>query len=201
MSAKGGKSDNSNMTAKLKLRRYFLEKYHPAGDGRVFDCCQGEGEIWRRLRRDCQVASYWGVDLKPKKGRLKIDSIRVLEQPGWTDNIIDIDTYGSPWAHWLAMLPHVTEPMTVFLTIGIAGPKRVKLSRLELETMGITMPRIFSLSGALTHNLIDTAVQRMLAIPGRYGWRVAEAKEAYRLNDGAMRHWRTRYMGVRLESL
>jgi len=113
----GKKTDNHNPEAKLKLRRYFLEKYHPDGSARVFDCCQGGGVMWGTIRRTHPVASYWGVDVKPKKGRLKIDSIRVLEQ-GLAQNIIDIDTYGSPWKHWFAMLQNVKQATTVFLTIG-----------------------------------------------------------------------------------
>ncbi len=111
------KTDNANPKAKLALRYYFLRKYH--GDGAdVFDCCQGEGVMWGTLRQSCNVATYWGVDVKPKKGRLKIDSVRVVSQPGWSFNVVDIDTYGSPWRHWLEMLPNVTKPTTVFLTIG-----------------------------------------------------------------------------------
>jgi hypothetical protein len=111
------KTDNHNPEAKLKLRRYFLEKYHADGTARVFDCCQGGAVMWTTLRRTHPVQSYWGVDVKPKKGRLKIDSIRVLQQ-GVTQDVIDIDTYGSPWKHWMAILPKVKIPVTVFLTIG-----------------------------------------------------------------------------------
>jgi hypothetical protein len=111
------KTDNHNPEAKLKLRRYFLEKYHADGNATVFDCCQGGGVMWDAIRRTHPVASYWGVDVKPKKGRLKIDSVRVLQQ-GVKQNVIDIDTYGSPWKHWMAILPKVKIPVTVFLTIG-----------------------------------------------------------------------------------
>jgi hypothetical protein len=111
------KIDNHNPEAKLKLRRYFLEKYHADGTATVFDCCQGGGVMWSTIRRTHPVASYWGVDVKPKKGRLKIDSIRVLQQ-GVSQNVIDIDTYGSPWKHWMAILPKFKRPVTVFLTIG-----------------------------------------------------------------------------------
>jgi hypothetical protein len=114
------KTDNHNPEAKLKLRRYFLEKYHADGSARVFDCCQGGGVMWSTIRRTHPVASYWGVDVKPKKGRLKIDSIRVLQQ-GVSQDVIDIDTYGSPWKHWLALLPKVNKPVTVFLTSAFLG--------------------------------------------------------------------------------
>jgi len=104
--------------AKLALRRYFLNKYHSAGGVRVFDCCQGGGAIWGRLSKEFAFHRCWGVDVKPKKGRLKLRSERFLSQRGWNENVIDIDTYGSPWKHYAAMLPNLHQPTTVFLTIG-----------------------------------------------------------------------------------
>lgn len=115
------KTDNHNPKVKLDLRRYFLDKYHRNGEPiHVLDCCQGSGKLWGQLRREYPVASYWGLDQKPKKGRLKIDSQRILAQPGWTQNVIDVDTYGSPWGHWQGIKTHLTRPTTVFLTIGKA---------------------------------------------------------------------------------
>ena len=112
------KVDNANLPAKLELRRYFLNKYHSKGAIKVFDCCQGSGVIWNSLKEEYPISNYWGVDLKPKKGRLKIDSVRILQQPGLDANVIDIDTYGSPWKHWTAILPRISSPKTIFLTIG-----------------------------------------------------------------------------------
>lgn len=42
----------------------------------------------------------------------------MLTQPGWQADILDLDTYGSPWKHYNAMLPNLSGPLTVFLTIG-----------------------------------------------------------------------------------
>jgi hypothetical protein len=58
------------------------------------------------LRREFRV-DYWGVDIKRAPGRLKIDSTHILSQDGWDFGVIDIDTYGSPWSHYFALLPHV----------------------------------------------------------------------------------------------
>jgi hypothetical protein len=93
------KTDNHDPRAKLELRRYFLRKYHGDGLARVLDCCQGSGLLWGTLRQEFECESYWGLDLKRKPGRLSIDSSRVLAQPGWPQDVIDIDTYGSPWKH------------------------------------------------------------------------------------------------------
>lgn len=54
------KTDNSNLGAKLDLRRYFLRKYHGEEPAHVLDCCQGDGVIWARLRQEFPLASYWG---------------------------------------------------------------------------------------------------------------------------------------------
>lgn len=116
--SKKTKTDNGHLDQKLALRRYFFQKYHSAAAPHVFDCCQGSQVIWSQLKSEFTLASYWGVDIKPKKGRLKIDSARVLDQPGWNFDLIDVDTYGSPWKHYAAIQQHATKAVTVFLTIG-----------------------------------------------------------------------------------
>lgn len=134
------KTDNSNLQAKLDLWKYFLRKYGSAAPIRVLDCCQGSGVIWNRLAAEFSIESYWGVDLKPKAGRLKIRSERILAQAGWTENVIDIDTYGSPWKHWESLLPNVRQAVTVFLTIGQwqMGTDKIILERLGIA--GLTIP-------------------------------------------------------------
>lgn len=190
------KTDNSSPAAKLALRRMFLKKYHADDPPDVLDCCQGEGRIWKQLRLDgFEVASYWGVDLKPQRGRLRIDSIKILSQRGWTQNVIDIDTYGSPWKHYLAMLPRVKHPVTVFLTIGVGGPGRIRVGREELDAMGLP-DGVKSMSGAITHPLLDHAIHCSLTRAYAYGLEIVEALEVY---EPPLSKWRTRYYGVRLE--
>lgn len=111
------KTDNAYLAPKLELRRYFLRKYHADG-ARVFDGFQGSGVIWNELKKTENVASYWGVDLKKKKGRLKVDSLRVVGKACKNANVIDLDAYGSPWSHYKEVLRHHTGPTTIFLTIG-----------------------------------------------------------------------------------
>ena len=115
------KTDNSRIKTKLGLRRYFLDRYHGDGDIRVFDACQGTGLIWRHLAREYKLTRYWGVDKREKRGRLAVDSARILGQPGLQENVIDIDTYGLPWKHYAALLQNINEPTTVFLTIGFVA--------------------------------------------------------------------------------
>lgn len=196
------KTDNGNLPAKLALRRHFLAKYHADGSARVLDCCQGDGVVWTALRKEFSVASYWGLDQKVKRGRMSIDSALVLGHPGWGQNVIDIDTYGSPWKHWLAMLPNMPHSLTVFLTIGRRGIANGNLSPKELaneEREVLGMPHgFFSVCGKRASTLLgsrlgDLAANMSLARALDYAT-VAEAVEA--LGKTA-----TRYVGIRLEKL
>ena len=183
------KTDNHNLKAKLDLRRYFLRKYHAGGPIHVLDCCQGSGRIWHHLRGEFDVTSYWGVDQKRKAGRLRMDSSRILEQPGWPQNVVDIDTYGSPWRHWLAMLPNVTHPTTVFLTLGWTPTNR-NLSGNSLGSQFIGLPeKTPQVIAAEVFKKIG--VKSVLARCCVYGIKIVEAVEA--VEAGA------RYFGVRLE--
>ena len=186
----GTKTDNSNLAGKLELRRYFLRKYHADEAPRVLDCCQGEGIVWRELGSEFALGSYWGVDLKRRKGRLQLDSVRILQQPGWPQNVIDIDTYGSPWKHWEALLPNLRRPATVFLTIGLVriggGGPLDKCAVWALRLGRLPIPP--GISGRL-HPL---AMNYMLTRTRDYGIRLVEAVEAVSTGNA-------RYVGVRLE--
>ncbi len=188
------KTDNADPTAKLELRRYFLRKYHADSPPDVLDCCQGGGLLWRRLRDEFEVATYWGVDVKPKKGRLKLDSTRILAQSGWPQNVVDIDTYGAPWKHWEAMLPNVSQPTTVFLTIGqiVTG----LVGRVPLEALAaIGLKDIRGLLPVSFHvKLSSRIVSYALARAYDYGIITIEAVEASSPN-----HRNVRYIGIRLE--
>jgi hypothetical protein len=183
-------TDNHDLQAKLELRRYFLEKYHSNGGINVLDCCQGGGVLWTALRACFAVTAYWGVDLKPKKGRLKIDSSRILEQAGWSQNVIDVDIYGSPWKHWRGIVSNLSRPATVFLTIGqvqIGGSPLIKEVREALELKDLDIPR------AISAKLNQYAVSALLTT-GYESVRLVEAVEA-------LSHGNARYIGVRLEPI
>jgi hypothetical protein len=182
------KTDNGNLHAKLELRRYFLRKYHRNCPPKILDCCQGQGIIWKHLRQEFHIADYWGIDLNKKAGRLKIDSIRILQQAGWPQNVIDIDTYGSPWKHWMAMLPNVQKPTTVFLTIGqwhrYMGTDRYILKTLGLDKFAIPPGIICRLDGLALTSLLTKAYDHDITLH--------EAVEAVSMGQ-------VRYIGVRLE--
>lgn len=180
------KTDNGNLQAKLALRRYFLDKYHQGEPIRVMDCCSGSGVMWGTLRRDYELESYWAIDLKPKKGRMKIDSSRVLAQHGWRENVIDIDTYGSPWTHWANLLETVDHEVSVFLTVGqvMMGISNEVLRAVGLESL--------KLPASIKSRLVDFSLSYLLTKGCDNGIKIIEAAEAP-VNRGS-----ARCFGVRL---
>lgn len=185
------KVDNSGLKEKLELRRWFLRERLDAPIS-VVDCCQGDGIIWGVLRQEFEVSSYWGMDLKKRKGRLRLDSTRYLSLGSLRENVIDIDTYGAPWDHWLALLPNVSRQTVVFLTIGEArmmgGNCVGETLASELGVNTLSMP--LSLRG----NLSKLAVPVMLGKAASY-CNVVLVKEV-RSSKKNMR-----YLGVELEPL
>lgn len=179
------KVDNANLPAKLDLRRYFLEKYHAGEPPDVLDCCQGSGVIWTALRKQFAVRTYWGLDEKPKKGRLQLDSARVVAQPGWTQNVVDVDTYGSPWKHWEGIMANLSRPTTVFLTIGHWG---IGLTdKLVFQALGIPRKTPPSIATKLSRVALLYCVTRYASSVD-----ILEIVEAE--SDGT-----ARYLGVRVQ--
>ncbi|MFA6927119.1 MAG: hypothetical protein WCQ69_08995 [Bacteroidales bacterium] len=181
------KTDNANLPSKLALRRHFLSAWPPES---VLDCCQGNGIIWSTLRREYPVR-YMGVDIKHKKGRVKIDSVRILDQPGWDFDVVDIDTYGSPFKHWLAVLLHGRRDITVFLTIGRMGGMTVlDKALLSCVRLNFTRRPPNMLISKFHEQLTDYAI----AAAGAHGWAIIEAMESPRSRNA-------RYIGIRLKRL
>lgn len=188
------KTDNANLPAKLALRRYFLRKYH-ATPPRVLDCCQGSGVIWTALRKEFELAKYWGLDKKPKQGRLKIDSARILAQPGWAFEVVDIDTYGLPWKHYQGLIKTARAPVTVFLTLGqtsIGGGN--SLTEAEATALGISFSRLDLPTSFTAKMLRKLAVSYILHRCCSYGLGITEALEARSTGHA-------RYFGVRIEPI
>lgn len=185
-------TDNTSPSNKLELRRYFLNKYH-RDDFRVFDACSGEGLLWSRLRQEyrCQ---YFGVDIKKFPGKLKVDSVRLLKIPGWKYDVIDIDTYGWPWKHWLEIIKNGRADVTVFLT---SGSYRFGPGVGGIKYAGIVFPKWKSLNPPvdLLHRFDDYGFYKMLAEAYNYGWKIKEVQIIERAKGGL----NLRYIGIRLE--
>lgn len=191
----GKQTDNKKLGPKIELRMHFLDRYHKGGaTANVFDACQGDGTIWNAIRERTPVASYWGVDLKPAPGRLKVDSIMVLAQPGLAADVVDIDTHGLPWKHWRALLPNVKLPMTVFLTVGgvKALGQQYAVGGDVLESLGIA-PKIRIPRGFPCSRLRQMAIPYLIHEAIGHGLDIVEAKIVVDLEGSA---W---YLGVRLE--
>lgn len=181
----GRKVDNAAQKSKQVLRLYFLQKYH-TDDSRVFDCCQGSGLVWSEVRKQFAVSSYWGVDLKSKSGRISIDSVKVVKQ-GVKANVIDVDTYGEPWTHWMELLPHIKEPTTVFLTCG-----KISISTMSHRVINCVFGKSLRMPPTLTGSLWDYANKVLLSLPLSYGLEIVECMEAVSNNQ-------TRYIGIHIQ--
>jgi hypothetical protein len=177
----GGK-DNKRLAEKIAVRQYFLRKYHGSA-ARVFDCCQGAGLVWKKIRQSFDVKSYWGVDLKVRKGRVSMNSVEVLRRK-LVDNVIDVDTYGEPWEHWLTLLPNVTQPTTVFLT---------STSLCSLGMSNIVKQFVFGgqlqMPPSLYGKLWDYANAYLLTAPERHGLEIVECMESVNQTP-------SRYIGI-----
>ena len=187
------KTDNHNAPAKLALRRHFLRRYHADGGAKVLDCCQATGLLWNELRREFVCESYLGLDLKPKKGRLKVDSVRILDLPRWQHNVVDVDTYGSPWKHWSALLANAPDAVTVFLTIGLVKMAGGNYDRAILPALGLTFKRLKLPQQFGVRLGEDLGVTACLGQARAHGFEIVECMEADNVGGTA------RYIGVRLE--
>lgn len=193
---------NIGFVCKLALRRYFLETYHKDEPIRVFDCCQGEGAIWGRLRTEFPVVSYWGVDSSKEKtraGRLVVDSKRILEQ-GVTENVIDVDTYGSPWKHWMAIIQNDYKTLTVFLTFG-RGTMGSGWDLAMIDALGLRFQRLTLPDGLIAKVTGETGVLACLGRADEFGYEIVDCREAipHRSFVVEVGHGRkARYFGVRL---
>lgn len=186
------RTDNHSPDAKLDLRRHFLRKMKEAGEPiRVMDCFQGSKLIWGQLESEFQIASYWGVDLKEKKGRIKIDSSRILEQEGWNQNVIDLDAYGSPWKHWRNLITTCKHNVTVFLTIGGARRGRAKVDESVNLLVGVVFQKS-KLPASFAARLSEMVFPYALSAAELFGLYPVETIEALPQEN-------SRLIGVKLE--
>lgn len=176
------RTDNKFMAEKIAVRMHFLRKFHN-GDARVFDACQGAGLIWSEIRGQFAVKSYWGVDLKVRKGRVAMNSVEVLRRK-IKDNVIDVDTYGEPWEHWLAMLPNITQPTSVFLT----WPSLCAINMSNLVKQFVFGGQL-QMPPSLYGKLWDYANAMLLTAPERHGLEVVECMESVNKTP-------SRYIGI-----
>jgi hypothetical protein len=182
------KTDNHNLRAKLELRRTMLRDFPRAKSLSVCDCFSGETEaIWTQLRREFNVGEYLALDVKAKPNRLKLDSLRYLQNQIWQHDVIDLDAYGSPWRHWFEVLRR-EQSCLVFLTIGNTMFRNQQSE--ALAALGITFKIPIglhaALAGIITEHVLAAALKKFT---------ITRSLEA--LNSGG----NARYIGVRLTAL
>jgi len=140
------------------------------------------------LRDEFEIADYLSLDMKRREGRLRLDSRRFLRQRGLEFDVIDIDTYGSPWKHWKAMLEFWTGTRTVFLTWGAVGA--IAADSMVLEALGIGFGCFRTLNTFA--GLRELALPYFLDWAVEWGWRLVEVREAPRGKNA-------RYLGINME--
>jgi len=104
-------------------------------------------------------------------------------------DVIDVDTYGEPWAHWMEILGRLTKDTTVFLTCGAFGPQgRSAISMRRKALAGIPghwqLPMSDAVANLLTARCLGALYSYRLGCTGSY--------EAQSRSSG------TRYFAVRL---
>ncbi|MCI0717827.1 MAG: hypothetical protein L0338_02390 [Acidobacteria bacterium] len=132
------KTDNANLELKVELRRRVLKAARFRRPLRVLDLYAGEGKIWRHLRAEFKLAGYTPCDIRPRMaGTLKanVTPLFVEAIASGHYNVIDIDTYGEPWATWAAVAHRIHQRAAIFLTHGVVGMGQT--SHMALEAMGI----------------------------------------------------------------
>lgn len=88
------KTDNANLSAKIKLRRLGTSKLPYIS---VLDCFAGENHIWKS--GDFILKRYYGIEKEKNKGQnLTADNLRVISSLDLSSfNVIDLDSYGIPF--------------------------------------------------------------------------------------------------------
>jgi hypothetical protein len=96
-----------------------------------------------------------------------------------------------PWDHWLALLPAVVEPTTVFLTVGLVKMRGVSLLSTAVRD-SLRIPHDWNISPAFTDELVRLSLSRFLSMPAANGLYPVEAWESTRGR-------RARYLAVRID--
>jgi hypothetical protein len=185
------KTDNHNLKAKLELRRHFLRLPKFERPISVCDCYSGGEVIWGTLAKEFEVGEYLALDVKEKRGRLKLDSFRYLQNQAWNHDVVDLDAYGSPWRHFFEVCKRLKQCTSnvytlVFLTIGNTIWKQQQSEALDYVGIPEGVPP------AIKGQLADFIFDQCLAAPLAAGLRIQECAEA--LNPGGS----CRYIGMQI---
>lgn len=163
MKAAYTKQHNANLRQKVEQRLRGLAVF--SAPAIVLDCCMGPGLIWQEIRKQQPVEEYMGLDLKPQRGGLRMDSRRYCKSPAVArHSVIDIDTYGAPWEHYFAAADRIRSRWLVFLTIG-----QVMMGTQWLAVDDIIGRRFADMPQMLRAKIAQSNAPHLLAYPNKCG--------------------------------
>jgi hypothetical protein len=112
---------------------------------------------------------------------------------GITQNVIDIDAYGSPFHHYEALLANSVGEKTIFLTSGHGMGKGMSvMSHQQVKALGL-WPAVKHLSASMQGPLAALAENQMLfGLPEKFGWTILKLAES---SPGM----NARYFGARIK--
>jgi hypothetical protein len=155
--------DNSNLGAKLALRRFTLrETAWPDLD--VLDLCAGAGHIWSALRSGqdrLPVRHYLPCDRSPRTslaGTIRGEAVELAASLDLSRfNVIDMDTYGEPWPILIAAVERIARETMIFVTRGRGGQSMASMSNCAKRVAGIPTEWPIPLSAEL-HAYVDRRI-------------------------------------------
>jgi len=113
------KVDNAFLCTKVNLRRNVIKKHFNKSSFNILNCCAAKNKVWRSLD-EFYNTSIIHLDLNPQfDGVIKCDANDYVQNNDLSKfDIIDIDTYGSPWDIFFNSIKSCTGTTVFFLTWG-----------------------------------------------------------------------------------
>lgn len=172
------RTDNRDLRLKLAIRRWTIAAAGLGPDLRVLDLCAGEGHIWQVLRKEYRLSSYTPCDRNPRMpGTIKGDAERLVESFDLSlFDVIDVDTWGSPWEIWLRLSGRVRQRTAILLTHGTRGVagSGPAMSLIELDALGI--PRSWPIPKKVALNRIAAGALLAKGVRALNVLRIAKAE-------------------------
>ncbi len=114
--------DNTNLTAKVELRNYFLDNWDYEQPIRIMEAFTGQSrKIYKRAYKD-KGLDVTSLDLKGGDGVIKTDNRAFIRDHANDFNFFDFDDYGAPYEQVITLFHNRTsnEPFVLVITDGVA---------------------------------------------------------------------------------
>lgn len=119
----------------------------------------------------------------------------MLAQVGFKAAVVDLDAYGSPMKHYVALLENMQSDVTVFVTMTTTitrwGKSKWAFGGMDSETKRILGLKKLPIPPTLAAKANIFFGQNTLGIADRFGFNIGEAIEAQNIGNA-------RYIGLRL---